>query len=110
MPHRPKLSPSAEWNRPYRQQDTCVALASSLAADPPVRYADGRPVGAGYTVPREPQWKEGSTESVDCSDLPGNVRLDLTESLPRDGAAAPELFFHKGGQGYDPGTVPYGHL
>lgn len=61
-------------------------------------------------MPRLPSWNERSTESVGCAQLPGHIRIDLTETPPRATADAPQLYFHKGGQGYDPGTVPYGHV
>ena len=33
----------------------------------------------------------------------------LTEVLPAD-SGRPPLYFHKGGQGYRPASVPYGHI
>jgi hypothetical protein len=101
--------PSADWNRPYRKQEQCAQLAPALTADPPVRYADGTPVGSRYLVPREPGWKGRTTSHSNCRDRPGAVRIDLTEVLAGNGAG-PSLYFHKGGQGYDPASVPYGHL
>jgi hypothetical protein len=38
------------------------------------------------------------------------VRIDLTETLPGTVQGPGALYFHKGGQGYEPPTVPYGHL
>src|SRR4051794_9625122 len=95
---------SAVWNRPYRKQERCVPLAGGLAADPPVRYADSKPVGPGYSVPREPRWNPRTTVHSSCAKEPGSVRIDLTEVLAL--ADRSRLYFHKGGQGYDPSTVP----
>src|SRR3954452_3525659 len=100
--------PSAAWNRPYRKQESCVALDAGLTADPPVLYADGEPVGRGYSVPRSPRWNPRTTVHSSCAHQPGAVRIDLTETLVlQDGSG---LYFHKGGQGYDPPSVPYGYL
>jgi hypothetical protein len=101
--------PSADWNRPYRKQEQCVQLDPALPADPPVRYPDGSPVGSRYYVPREPGWKTRSTAHGNCRDQPGSVRIDLTEALAGD-SGPPSYFFHKGGQGYEPAWIPYGHL
>jgi hypothetical protein len=101
--------PSALWNRPYRKQEQCVQLDPTLRSDPPVRYGDGTPVGSRYFVPRDPGWKRGSTAHSNCLGQPGAVRIDLTEVLCGDDGQ-PSLYFHKGGQGYDPAWVPYGHL
>jgi hypothetical protein len=102
-------SPARDWNRPYRKHEECVPLAASLAADPPVRYPDGRLVGPGYVVPRDPDWHPTSRVHK-CADQPGAVRIDMTEVLPGDGGGRPQLYFHKGGQGYKPANVPYGHV
>jgi hypothetical protein len=102
--------PSRDWNRPYRKQERCIAVNPGLQSDPPVLYADAQPVGAGYTVPRVPSWNPASTVHSSCVDEPGSIRIDLTEALEPDVDGQPTLYFHKGGQGYLPGTVPYGHL
>src|SRR4051794_34775370 len=102
--------PSREWNRPYRKQENCIAVNVGLDSDPSVLYADGEPVGAGYVVPREPSWNTRSTVHSSCVDDPGCIRIDLTETLAPDVVGRPTLYFHKGGQGYLPPTVPYGHL
>ena len=101
-------SPSADWNRPYKKHEECVPLDPALAADPPVLYPDGSPVGPGYTVPRTPDWHPTSRVHK-CGDQPGTIRIDMTERVPDD-AGRPALYFHKGGQGYRPARVPYGHL
>jgi hypothetical protein len=100
------LDASAAWNRPYLKQHHCARLKANLQSDPHVRYADGDPVGDGYTIPRSPAFNPDSGEHG-CDD--GDVRLDITEALPRD-AHGPHLYFHKGGQGYLPSSVPYGHV
>jgi hypothetical protein len=102
--------PSRPWNRPYRKQERCIAVNVGLDSDPPVLYADGARVGAGYVVPRLPSWNPRTTVHSSCADRPGTIRIDLTETLAPDIAGRPTLYFHKGGQGYLPGTVPYGHL
>lgn len=105
------LSPSAPWNRPYKKQTVCVPLATGLDEDPPVLYPDGGEVGAGYVVPRDPRWNPHSTEDALCIDQPGCVRIDRTEVIPGDGLGAPDLWFHKGGQGYAPPRgAAYGHV
>jgi hypothetical protein len=101
-------SPSAPWNRPYRKHEECVPLDPALAQDPPVLYPDGEPVGAGYVVPRDPGWHPTSRVHK-CGDVPGSVRIDMTERVPGT-PGRPALYFHKGGQGYRPATVPYGHI
>ena len=100
--------PASDWNRPYKKHEECVALDPALAADPPVLYPDGQPVGDGYTVPRNPEWHPTSKVHK-CGDQPGTIRIDMTERVPASGGR-PDLYFHKGGQGYRPATVPYGHL
>ena len=100
--------PSSDWNRPYRKHEVCVPLDPALTRDPVVRYPDGDAVGPGYTVPRKPEWHPTSRVHK-CPDSPGAVRIDLTEVMPGD-AGRPSLYFHKGGQGYRPATVPYGHV
>jgi hypothetical protein len=100
--------PSSDWNRPYKKHEECVPLDPALAEDPPVVYADGVPVGPGYVVPRDPGWHPTSRVHK-CGDQPGTIRIDMTERVP-GGAGGPDLYFHKGGQGYRPATVPYGHL
>jgi hypothetical protein len=106
----PRMSPSADWNRPYKKQTVCVPLAPGTKKNVPVLYPDGKAVGSGYVVPCEPEWNVRSTEHDLCTDNPGCVRVDLTESIPR-GPGAPDLYFHKGGQGYaPPGTAAYGHV
>jgi len=102
--------PSRAWNRPYRKQERCIAVNIGLNSDPPVLYADGEEVGAGYVVPRMPSWNPHTTVSSSCVDRPGTIRIDLTETLTPAIEGRPTLFFHKGGQGYLPATVPYGHL
>ena len=81
-----------------------------LDSDPPVLYADGEEVGPGYVGPREPSWNPATTVHSSCADQPGAIRIDLTETLEPDIDDSPTLYFHKGGQGYLPTTVPYGHL
>ena len=103
-----KRPESAQWNRPYRKQERCVPVAGGLTDDPPILYADGEPVGAGYVMPREPRWNPNTTVHSACVKQPGCVRIDMSETVVRaDGST---LYFHKGGQGYEPGTVPYGHV
>lgn len=103
----PKLSPSAPFNRPYKKQTVCVPLVGDLTEDPRVRYPDGEEVGPGYVVPRDPDWNLSSTEHDLCTGRPGFVRIDRTEVLP----GRPELWFHKGGQGYaPPAGAAYGHI
>jgi hypothetical protein len=102
--------PSRPWNRPYRKQERCIPVNVGLDSDPPVLYADGEEVGDGYVVPRLPSWNPRTTVSSSCADKPGCIRIDLTETLAPDIPGSPTLYFHKGGQGYLPGTVPYGHL
>jgi hypothetical protein len=102
--------PSREWNRPYRKQERCIPVNVGLDRDPPVLYADGEAVGDGYVVPRMPSWNPRTTVSSSCVDRPGAIRIDLTETLSPAVAGDPTLYFHKGGQGYLPTTVPYGHL
>jgi hypothetical protein len=102
--------PSREFNRPYRKQERCIPVDVGLDSDPPVLYADGEPVGDGYVVPRDPSWNPRTTAHSTCVDQPGCIRIDLTETLQPDLPDGATLFFHKGGQGYLPGTVPYGHL
>jgi hypothetical protein len=101
---------SADFNRPYLKQEVPVALSPQLSADAPVLYPDGAPVGAGYTVPRQPAWNPKSTSHNTFPDKPGCVRIDITETLPVTAPGLAQLYFHKGGQGYLPATVPYGHL
>src|SRR5688572_22879869 len=105
MPER-----SRPWNRPYRKQERCIAVNVGLDSDPPVLYADGRPVGEGYFVPRKPSWNPRTTAPSSPADQPGCIRTDLTETVTPEVRGSPTLYFHKGGQGYLPGTVPYGHL
>ncbi|HEV2813913.1 MAG TPA: hypothetical protein VGW10_11735 [Solirubrobacteraceae bacterium] len=102
------------WNHPYRKYDTCVTLKSTTA-DPPVRWADFNEVdgaGTGYHVLNPTNWSSNSGEDV-CANGSNQVRFDLTEMLytrrPSDGVTA-RLYFHKGGQGYNPSTTPYGHM
>jgi len=57
-----------------------------------------------------PSWNPRSTVHSGCADEPGTIRIDLTETHAPDIEDGPTLYFHKGGQGYLPGTVPYGHL
>lgn len=99
--------PSAEFNRPYRKQERCIPVARGLTSDPPVLYADGAAVGPGYTMPRDPRWDPDTTVSSSCADQPGCVRIDMTETV---GAGDRTLYFHKGGQGYEPRDVSYGHV
>lgn len=87
-----------------------MAVNVGLDSDPDVLYADGSRVGEGYTVPRMPSWNPRTTVHSSCADRPGCIRIDLTETLVPDIDGKPTLYFHKGGQGYLPGTVPYGHL
>src|SRR3954451_11446353 len=101
---------SRDFNRPYRKQEHCIAVNVGLTSDPPVLYADAVPVGRGYVVPRKPSWNPKSTVHSTCVDQPGCIRIDLTETFAPDAADGATLYFHKGGQGYLPGTVPYGHL
>jgi hypothetical protein len=101
---------SRDFNRPYRKQEHCIAVNVGLRSDPPVLYADGEPVGDGYVVPRKPSWNPNSTVHSSCADKPGSIRIDLTEAFAPDSSDGATLYFHKGGQGYLPGTVPYGHL
>src|SRR5215207_6818420 len=102
--------PSREWNRPYRKQERCLRVNVGLDSDPPVRYPDGERVGEGYVVPRVPSWNPRTTVRSACVGKPGTIRIDLTEALRPDIEGRPALYFHKGGQGYLPATVPYGHL
>ena len=99
-----------DFNRPYRKQEHCIRVNVGLQSDPPVLYADGTPIGRGYVVPRQPSWDPRTTVSSSCVNDPGCIRIDLTETLRPDIDGDPTLFFHKGGQGYLPGSVPYGHL
>jgi hypothetical protein len=102
--------PSADWNLPYRKQERCIPVDPALSEDPPVLYADGEQIGPGYVVPRAPSWNPNTTVHSSCVDSPGTIRIDLTETLTPAIAGNPTLFFHKGGQGYQPPSVPYGHL
>jgi hypothetical protein len=105
-----RLSPSAPWNRPYKKRTVCVPLAPGLDSGPPVLYPDGREVGPGYDAPLDPQWNKSSTEGDLCVGKPGHVRIDLTESVP-NASGGPDLYFHKGGQGYKPADEAcYGHV
>jgi hypothetical protein len=102
--------PSREWNRPYRKQERCIPVNVGLDSDPPVLYPDGEEVGDGYVVPRKPSWNPHTTVHSSCVDQPGTIRINLTEVIQPDVPGQPTLYFHKGGQGYLPTTVPYGHL
>jgi hypothetical protein len=100
------------WNHPHRKYDTCVNVRSD-ANNPEIRWADWNAVGTGYFVPTPSFWKEDSGETI-CGDGTRKMRIDLTERVvtnrPAPFTDTARLYFHKGGQGYEPDTVPYGHM
>ena len=62
-------------------------------------------------MPRDPQWQHDANEHDLCIGQPGFVRIDRTEVIDERGPGLPNLYFHKGGQGYDPGSeASYGHV
>lgn len=97
--------PYTLWNHPYRKHDTCAKLKDTTTK-PPIRFADT--TATGYTAPNPSQWS-ASTDVVTCPQNSNQVRLDLTEWLVASPSGT-HLYFHKGGQGYSPSTVPYGHI
>lgn len=100
---------ASAWNHPFTKHDTCVKVKTSLTSDPYTRWADFNIVGENYRVPRNPSWT--STDEKTCAGMPGFVRIEATEEVQvTTHPDQPHLFFHKGGQGYDPRTVPYGHF
>jgi hypothetical protein len=89
------------WNFPNDNYWVCGKLKKASA---PVRYSDGSLVngGAGYDVSAD-----GSTRECGAD----WIRFDLHEILEVfDGTKTNYLAFHKGGQGYSPATMTYGHI
>lgn len=102
--------PASVWNQDYRKQHVCVKVKTSLTSDPFTRWADYNKVGDNYRVPRNPSWDPDPDEFT-CQGLPGHVRLDRSEMVTvTTHPDQPRLYFHKGGQGYNPVQVPYGHF
>lgn len=117
------------WNHPYGKKQKCAQLRSTAAAGPPARYAswgivdddnsnnvddDGTRNAYRIPWPQLTDWDENSRTDTCLDKGAGWVRLDLTESLQAQNtgqSSPPTLYFHKGGEGYKPGTkFPYGHI
>lgn len=126
----PAADSYSNWNKPYGKKQDCVKLKSSAAAGPPARFAswkivdddnnnnvddDGSSNSYRFPYPFLGDWDPNSRTDT-CLDDGGEgyVRLDLTESFQAQGTSAsspPTMYFHKGGEGYKPGTkFPYGHI
>ena len=90
-----------QWNYPNDNYWVCGKFKNGTA---PTRYSDGSLVngGIGYDVKHDAGTEE-------CGS--GFVRFDLHEIIEfRDGEKTKRLAFHKGGQGYTPHQLPYGHI
>lgn len=86
-----------DWSFPSDNYFVCGTLKNDSA---PLRYSDFELIGG----PGEYSVTDG-LDSDECA--AGQVRFDLHEILQStDG----RLLFHKGGQGYDEPSTPYGHL
>jgi hypothetical protein len=89
------------WNFPNDNYWVCGQLKNSSA---PTRFSDGSLVngGTGYNA-------NTNASAAECG--AGWVRFDLHEIIAYyDGVKTNRLAFHKGGQGYSPALLPYGHL
>lgn len=86
-----------DWNFPSDNWFVCGRLKRSSAQ---LRYLDFSLIGA--------EGEYGVTDALDSDECAaGEVRFDLHEVLE---TGQGRLYFHKGGQGYDDPTTPYGHL
>jgi hypothetical protein len=97
--------PADDWNYPNDNYFGCATLKNSTA---PMRHEDFSLVSAtgGYLVSNTLTYDGPyDLESGYCN--PGQVRLDAKELLQ---TTSGRVYLHKGGQGYGPNNVPYGHL
>jgi hypothetical protein len=104
-PYIPNFDAADNWNYPFDNYFRCVSLRNSSA---PLHYGDFSLISTvgdynvlnSWTFDRPPNLEQGYCR-------PGQVRLDAHEVLV---TSRGRLYFHKGGQGYAQGRVPYGHL